>query len=89
MQQKFDGPAIVAWREHWTVVLSSVFGIGLLTVYQHSTGIMTQPLEREFGWTRAQISLGPTIVAVVGCFLAPFIGMAIDKSAQDVLQSQV
>jgi len=79
MQSKFDGSAADEWREHWPVVLSSLFGVGLLTVYVYSTGIMIKPLEEEFGWTRAQISSGPTIVAVIGCLAAPFMGMAIDR----------
>lgn len=74
-------PATTAaeWRENWPVVLSSLFGIALLTVYVYSTGIMIKPLEEEFGWTRAQISSGPTIVAVIGCIAAPFMGAAIDR----------
>lgn len=79
MQGNFDGPTATEWREHWTVVLSSMFGMALLTVYVYSTGIMIKPLEEEFGWTRAQISSGPTIVAVVGFLAAPFMGMAIDR----------
>ncbi len=72
-------PAASEWRQHWSVVLASIFGIGLVTVYLYSTGIMIAPLEKEFGWSRAEISSGPTIVAVVGCIVAPFMGMAIDR----------
>ncbi len=76
----FGGSAATAeWRAHWPTVLASLFGVGLLTVYVYSTGIMIKPLEEEFGWTRAQISMGPSIVAVVGCLAAPFMGMAIDR----------
>lgn len=67
------------WSENWPVVLSSMFGIALLTIYVYSTGIMIKPLEEEFGWTRAQISSGPTIVAIIGCLAAPFMGAAIDR----------
>jgi len=76
---KLDGPVSGEWRQHWSVVLASIFGIGLVTVYHYSTGAMIAPLEQEFGWKRAQISLGITIVAVVGCIVAPFMGMAIDR----------
>jgi len=79
MAGKLDGSAAAEWREGWPVVLSSIFGIGLLTVYVYTTGIMIKPLEEEFGWTRAQISSGPTIVAVIGCIAAPFMGAAIDR----------
>ena len=79
MHGKLEDTVRAEWREHWPVVLSSLFGIGLLTVYVYSTGIMIKPLEEEFGWTRAQISSGPTIVAVLGCIAAPFMGIAIDR----------
>lgn len=79
MSDRLSVSAKAEWREHWPVVLSSFFGVGLLTVYVYSTGIMIKPLEEEFGWSRAQISSGPTIVAVIGCLAAPFIGMAIDR----------
>lgn len=78
MHGNLDRSTATEWREHWPVVLSSLFGIALLTVYVYSTGIMIKPLEEEFGWTRAQISSGPTIVAVIGCLAAPFMGAAID-----------
>ncbi|KHK91468.1 MFS transporter [Novosphingobium malaysiense] len=79
MHGKVDSQAAAEWRDHWPVVLSSLFGIGLLTVYVYSTGLMIQPLEQEFGWTRAQITSGPTIVAVIGSIAAPFMGHAIDR----------
>jgi predicted MFS family arabinose efflux permease len=76
---RLDAPELGEWRNHWTVVLAAIFGIGLVTVYHYSTGVMIGPLEKEFGWSRADISLGITIVAVVGCIVAPFMGMAIDR----------
>lgn len=79
MSLRLDSPELGEWRNHWTVVLASIFGIGLVTVYHYSTGVMIGPLEKEFGWSRADISLGITIVAVVGCIVAPFMGMAIDR----------
>lgn len=79
MMSQQQGSSYAEWRDHWSVVLASLFGVGLLTVYVYSTGIMIAPLEQEFGWSRAQISSGPTIVAVIGCLAAPFVGRAIDR----------
>lgn len=67
------------WREHWPVVVASQFGIALLSIYVYSIGVMIEPIEAELGWTRAEISSGPTIVAVIGCLAAPFMGAAIDR----------
>lgn len=79
MSGRLEGSAKAEWRENWTAVMAGVMGVGLVSIYLYSTGIMIKPLEEEFGWTRAQISLGPTIVAVIGCIAAPFMGMVIDR----------
>ena len=79
MSYEMQGRAAGEWRQNWSVVLASVFGMGLVTVYLYSTGIMIAPLEKEFGWSRADISKGPMIAAIVGCLAAPFLGIAIDS----------
>ncbi len=50
-----------------------------MTVPTYSMGAMIQPIEREFGWSRADISAGPAIAAIAGVLLAPFMGMLIDR----------
>jgi MFS family permease len=67
------------WRRNWPVVLAGAVGGSLATLHLYSTGVMIEPLEREFGWTRAQVSSGLTIVAVAGVLLSPFIGMVVDR----------
>lgn len=67
------------WRESWPVVLAGLAGIMLFTVHTYSLGVMIAPLEREFGWSRAQISAGPMIVAVCGVVMAPVVGFVIDR----------
>lgn len=67
------------WRANWPIVLAGVAGGSLATLHLYSIGLMIEPLEREFGWTRAQASSGLSIVAVVGVLLSPFIGMIIDR----------
>ncbi|MBB4860656.1 MFS family permease [Novosphingobium chloroacetimidivorans] len=42
-------------------------------------GVMIGPLEREFGWTRAEISSGQFITAVTALLLAPVAGAAVDR----------
>jgi len=71
--------ASAEWRAHWPVVMSGGFATTLLLVYMYSTGIMIAPLQSEFGWTRAQISSGPMLVALITVVLAPFVGVAIDR----------
>lgn len=71
--------SVAEWRKHWTVVLSAASGLALGTVYVYSIGVMMAPIERELGWSRSEISSGPTISAVLAVLFSPFVGMAIDR----------
>ncbi|MDG2004910.1 MAG: MFS transporter, partial [Novosphingobium sp.] len=42
-------------------------------------GIVLEPIEQEFGWSRAQISSGPVIVSMMGLLLAAPAGHIIDR----------
>lgn len=67
------------WRANWPVVLAGAAGVSLAALHHYSTGVMIGPLEQEFGWSRALISSGAMIVAVIGVILAPLVGMLIDR----------
>jgi len=76
-----DGRASAAgeWRTNWTLVAAAAAGISLSAVSTSSLGVMMEPLEREFGWSRAEISLGTSLVSFIGMALATFTGLAIDR----------
>lgn len=67
------------WRANWPVVLVGLMGVTLATTHVYTTGVMIGPIERELGWTRAQISSGQTFMSFVGVFMVPTIGMAVDR----------
>lgn len=67
------------WARNWPVVLASAAGVALSTVHIYSLGVMIAPLEAEFGWSRAQISSGMMIGAVVALLLSPFVGLLVDR----------
>jgi len=67
------------WRENWPLVLASAFGMSLSMVVIFANGLFFDPLEREFGWSRAEVSSGMTIYAAVTVLLAPFVGKLIDQ----------
>ncbi len=48
-------------------MLSSVFGV------------LLEPMQRDLGWTRAEISTGPVVVSLMGLFLAAPAGYLIDR----------
>ena len=62
------------WGVFFTLFFSGSFVIGI-NVY--SFGLFIEPLEKEFGWTREQISLGYSLSFVSSLF-APLIGKLID-----------
>jgi predicted MFS family arabinose efflux permease len=67
------------WAKSWPLVLTSLLGVSLGTIGTYSAGLFVAPLEAEFGWTRAQVTSGLLIYALVAVPLSPFVGVAIDR----------
>ncbi|MFC3172789.1 MFS transporter [Novosphingobium bradum] len=75
-----DAPSARAeWRNGWTVVLAALFGIGLTSSHVYLMGPFIAPIERDYGWTRAQISAGVGVVTFLGAVSAPFVGILLDR----------
>lgn len=66
-------------RRHWRVLPPSLAGITLCAVHGYSLGVMIAPLEAEFGWSRAAISGGLFIIAMLALVCAPLTGHAVDR----------
>lgn len=67
------------WARNWPVVLASSTGVALCTVHIYSMGVLMAPLEAEFGWSRAQISSGHSIGAILAMIGAAPMGLLIDR----------
>jgi MFS family permease len=67
------------WKAYWPMVLSGMVGMSFYSVFAYSQQMFIEPIEAEFGWSRAEISLGYTILALTAFFCGPLIGMAIDR----------
>jgi predicted MFS family arabinose efflux permease len=67
------------WRAGWPVVLASLAGITLCSAHGYTIGVMIGPLEQAFGWSRAAITGGLLIIAVVAVFAAPVAGRMADR----------
>jgi MFS family permease len=70
--------AVEEWKRSWTLVLACVGGIALSSISVYSMGAFVLPIEKEFGWSRTQITAGLTIGMGLGACLAPFVGVVID-----------
>lgn len=75
------GPQTAAqeWKAHWPLVFSAMIGFSFFAVVTYTLGTFMEPLEKEFGWSRAEISLGLTIFGIVHVVGSPPVGTLLDK----------
>lgn len=66
------------WRRYGGNLPPAVLGMMLVAVHPYALGVMIGPLEREFGWSRAEISAGPLVTSIVALALALYGGKAVD-----------
>ena len=71
--------AVEEFARNWPVVLAGALGMALVSVGVYVMGIFIQPLEQEFGWKRAEIVAGMTIISLFGMIAAPFVGLVVDR----------
>jgi MFS family permease len=67
------------WQAHWGLVLCATLGMALLALPPVALGVFMPSLSTEFGWSRASISAGMLIFAVVSTPLVPFAGALADR----------
>lgn len=67
------------WRQYGSIMPACVFGMMLVAVHAYSLGVMIGPLEKEFGWSRSQISAGPLVTSFATLLMAPIAGRLLDK----------
>lgn len=67
------------WRAHWPIALAGMFGYSMVAIPTIVLGLVMQPLEAEFGWSRSLVSLSLTVVAVITTPLSPVAGSLADR----------
>lgn len=67
------------WRANWKVVLAAFAGVAASTIISYSSSLFIEPLQSEFGWTRAQAMSGQAIASIAGVICAPFTGLLVDR----------
>ena len=67
------------WRRFWPLPFAAALGYSSSVLHVYSLGPFIEPLQREFAWSRAEVSLGITIANIgVAIFCAP-IGLLVDR----------
>ncbi|MCE7798896.1 MFS transporter [Sphingobium sufflavum] len=67
------------WKRHWPLVIAACIGFSFMSAMTPAIGVFMDPLTKEFGWTRTQLSAGIAISAVISLFASPFFGLLIDR----------
>lgn len=67
------------WRDHGHIIPACIAGMMLVAIHNYTLGVMIHPLEQEFGWSRAQISIGPLMPSLAAVVMAPVVGLAVDR----------
>jgi MFS family permease len=67
------------WRRHWALPIAAGLGYSLGVIHIYSLGAFFEPLQQEFGWSRAQTSAGLTMTGFVSALAAFPIGLLVDR----------
>jgi MFS family permease len=76
---KFDGAGVAEWRRYGTVPAAAALGYSIGVIHVYSLGAFMEPLQNAFGWTRAEASMGLTIVGMAAAVAALPIGLMVDR----------
>lgn len=72
-------PLRTEWVDGWRLVAASALGISIGSYYSVTAGIVMQPLQDAFGWSRGEISSITAINATTLVLGSPVLGWAVDK----------
>jgi MFS family permease len=63
----------------YVVAAAALVAFGEVAFFNPVLGVFIPELEREFGWSRTEISLGVTLGSLVSAVIAPFFGPLVDR----------
>jgi MFS family permease len=71
--------ASAEWRSFWYLPIAAAIGYSTAVLHTYAIGPFIAPLQQEFGWSRAQLSIGITIAGLAGAVFSVPIGILVDK----------
>ncbi|MDY6999064.1 MAG: MFS transporter, partial [Actinomycetota bacterium] len=74
---EFD--ALGEWRRYGKVPIAAGLGYSMGVIHVYSLGAFMEPLQQSFGWSRAETSVGLTIVGMAAAAAALPIGLMVDR----------
>lgn len=79
MSARLEGNAAAEWQAHWPVVLAACSGAAMSAVSSYSTSLFFEPLEREFGWSRVDITSVHLFGSIFVILFGPLVGHTVDR----------
>ncbi len=67
------------WRAHWPLTLAAMIGYSTIGLQSYGIGPFVPHLEKEFGWSRADVMLGVSISNAVGIVMNLAVGLIVDR----------
>ena len=67
------------WKKYWYIPVAGAVGYATSVIHIYSFGPFIEPIQQEFGWTRAQLSMGVSLSALINAFFCVPIGVMVDK----------
>lgn len=67
------------WRRSWVLPIAAALGYATSVLHIYSIGAFVGPLQREFGWSRAETTAGITIAAVITALGCIPVGVLVDR----------
>jgi MFS family permease len=67
------------WRSFWFLPFAAALGYSTSVLHVYSIGPFIEPLQREFSWSRAQVSVGITVASFLSALFCVPIGILVDR----------
>jgi MFS family permease len=74
-----NNTATAEWRGYWYLPVIAALGYATSVIHVYALGPFIEPLQTEFGWSRAQISFGLTISSFISAVFCIPLGMLVDR----------
>lgn len=71
--------ALLEWRRYWYVPATASLGYATAVMYVYSMGAYIEPIQQEFGWSRALVSSGITMAAFLSALFCIPMGILVDR----------
>ena len=78
MQSATEG-ALVEWRRFGLLPIAAALGYASCVIHIYGLGVYIEPIAKDFGWSRAAVTVGMTLSTVIQAVCAIPIGLAVDR----------